>query len=860
MKRIAFLLAIIFLVTSAGVFAQYETPLKEIDGLKGELISYLLSDKRFSDDEQITRGRFLEAVVTLISKNTVLNINGPYSDVEADTFLSYCTYAALQLNIIAENPTFNPDEEIKFIDALTIMVRALGYGSIAESMGGYPNGNRKLANNLGLTSKIIETETLNAQTAYTLLFNMMDCNFMLGAVDGGKTFFRDIYKIGEVEGIVNANEFSYLSDAGEKLKENRVLIGVNEYIYENGADLLGYYVKGFYEEEGGERRIIVLSDEKTTKIKFSGRDVKFDGNTITVETNGKDKKYKLEKSFDYLLGGKASGSAGLSALLANADLSIELIDNNSDGIYDVVSVDKWMYCHIHSIDPIDRIILDKNNSANKVDLSADECVYHIYKIEEDGITEVDLADLKPEMLIACSSSSDNLLHKIIVCEDERHVIINSTDNSEAKIYGDGEELLLSKYAQNYMNILLGTEYLILLGINGEAVVLSQASQSTQYGWIVDTSTERKTDTYKIKIFNQTGQVVTYTISEKIKIDGVKTFMGDQVTPKYVVDLYEPSIDSTGKDAKDKYRFVKFKTDAYGEVRNIDIPSTFSGTRPYVAQVNENDDFTLYFDGTYKYKKNGSLGSKFGVSGATVFVIPDDTDSRDDYDYYRISQPGAVFTNDDSYAVKAYDCAESSTPKVMLYFNNTTGGGAALYEMMPAVVMKNMTALDPYGDICTELLVECGGSYQTLYSNEKTEATMSSLKKGDIIRYSAIKNNIVTAISCDYRFEDDTILQGEAGGLLEYNKGVVYSYGNGVLNIVENKKKITGSVSLADLRCIAFGGSIPISFVYVTENNVTVRPTPNEKLTDYLHGGNRASYVVIRQRYDEGKYVIVYVTE
>ncbi len=862
MKKIAFLFAMIFLAASVNVFATENNAPSETADINEQLISYLLSDKDFAEDEKITRGRFLEAVVTLISNNVVPNENGPFSDVEADTYLSYCTYFASDIGIISKSTAFNPDEEIEFVDAITMVVRAVGYAQIAENMGGYPYGHRKLAYDIGLTHDVKETQKLNVKNAYALLFNMMNCNLMLIDYEDERTFLN-AYDIGEFEGIVNANEFSYLSNSEDSLIEDRILIGINEYVYEDETDYLGCYVKGFYVEENDDKRIIIIFADKYETVKFSGRDVEsYEGNILEAEIDGKIKKFKLRKSFDYLLGEKACSSEDFEELLAGEELSVEIIDNDGDDIYDVVKVDKWQYCQIYSIDPIDKIILDKNDQANTIDLSNDECVYHIYKNEEGKIIEISLNDLKPGMLVACSSSGDQLLQKIIVCDEEKTAVIKSVYESEAKIDVEEATLDLGKYAQKHMNVLPGVEYLIVLGVNGEVVVLNQLYPNTQYGWIVKAYMDEMTieDTYKIKIFNQAGQMVTYTISEKISIDGQKRFQGSLVNSEFVVDFY--------KTAADEYRFVKFKTNADGEVKNIDIPSAFSGTDPYVKQGSENDDFTLYFDGEYMYKRNGSFVPSFGVSGTTVFAIPEDEEGRGDDDNYKITQPGSVFTNDERYTVKAYDCTESSTPKVLLYFRNVSGTGFldASLEAMPAVVIKKTVALDPDDNVCTSILVECCGRYHTLYSNEKTEEIMKSLEKGDIIRYETFKDNVVTSITLDYRFRDDTILTGASGGLLEYNKGMVYSYGNGVVNIVKDKHQINGGVSLDDLNCIAFDGSMSISFAYVivkedgTVKSISVRPTPNEKLTDYIHGGNLASYAVIRQRYSEGKHMIIYITE
>lgn len=75
-----------------------------------------------------------------------------FSDVPVSHWASGYIYNASQEKFINGNGdgTFEPDRFITYDETITILVKLLGYTSAAESEGGYPDGYRKVAAQIGL--------------------------------------------------------------------------------------------------------------------------------------------------------------------------------------------------------------------------------------------------------------------------------------------------------------------------------------------------------------------------------------------------------------------------------------------------------------------------------------------------------------------------------------------------------------------------------------------------------------------------------------------------------------------------------------------------------------------------------------
>ena len=100
---------------------------------------------------KVTRAEFASALAGLCNLDKTSAVPLTYSDVTADTQFAEDIYAVgIAGLMVGSDNMFRPNEYITFNQAAKAVVTALGYGGIANSKGGYPNGFCSVAMNLDL--------------------------------------------------------------------------------------------------------------------------------------------------------------------------------------------------------------------------------------------------------------------------------------------------------------------------------------------------------------------------------------------------------------------------------------------------------------------------------------------------------------------------------------------------------------------------------------------------------------------------------------------------------------------------------------------------------------------------------------
>ncbi len=85
---------------------------------------------------------------------------------------------------------FLPDENVTYQQAITMTVRALGYGVDAERKGGYPHGYIITAMALGLTPECVSvTESADRGEIMVMLAKALDVPLMVAKENGNKTIY-----------------------------------------------------------------------------------------------------------------------------------------------------------------------------------------------------------------------------------------------------------------------------------------------------------------------------------------------------------------------------------------------------------------------------------------------------------------------------------------------------------------------------------------------------------------------------------------------------------------------------------------------------------------------------------------------
>ena len=123
----------------------------------------------------LTRQEFAKIIFKLITNSDLYTEDYTYSSYPDVTDLEYIGYVneMVRLKVINgySDGTFRPYNEITLTEAVTFIIRAIGYDIKAEANGGYPTGYLQEARNAGLLKGV----TINSDETLTFL----DCGRLI---------------------------------------------------------------------------------------------------------------------------------------------------------------------------------------------------------------------------------------------------------------------------------------------------------------------------------------------------------------------------------------------------------------------------------------------------------------------------------------------------------------------------------------------------------------------------------------------------------------------------------------------------------------------------------------------------------
>lgn len=223
-KLMCFLLAGLLLVTSMSSVAMAENEAMHIDYSINTLcdLDFLVGDEagNLQIEKSITRAEFAAIIVRFLgyeAQASAAASTTAYLDVPATHWASGYVNIATQAGVIKGygNGMFGPDALVNYEDAITMIVRALGYEP-AIGVAGYPTGYLTKAGELGITDGVngISGVPANRGTVAKIVFNALDIPVMqqvgygtftqyVPQEDPKKTILSEYHNIVLVEALVN---------------------------------------------------------------------------------------------------------------------------------------------------------------------------------------------------------------------------------------------------------------------------------------------------------------------------------------------------------------------------------------------------------------------------------------------------------------------------------------------------------------------------------------------------------------------------------------------------------------------------------------------------------------------------------
>ena len=399
-KIIAIVISVLYLVSSFSVLAKAEDILliSDVD-YSNELaaINAINPDYKLPEETSaFTRSEFVKLLIDVMRPQPRVEAETGFEDVDSKSDYASSLKFAKDFEIISVAQNFNPDDDVTYIQAVKMVVSALGYKPLADAKGSYPTGYLAIANDIDLTDGVKGSgdNSLAIADGLKLICNAFDCAVMVQTGFGndfvydastGETFLSYYRKIDTVYGIMNANEYTSLTSANDGLDDGYVKIGIDDFKTKGDFNhFLGYNVKAYVENED---EIIFVQKYETEEYVLNTTDIdRIEGFSVIVNENGKEKKYSIDESFSYIKNGKAFSvtSADFSSYFMFDTGEIILVDNNGDKKSDVVIANQYNYSVVSRVGVgKENIIYDSNSSANSINLDDVE-----YVLPEEWIKEL----------------------------------------------------------------------------------------------------------------------------------------------------------------------------------------------------------------------------------------------------------------------------------------------------------------------------------------------------------------------------------------------------------------------------------------------------------------------------------------
>lgn len=708
---------------STATFTQVEV-LTDLGIVKG------YEDGTFKPDAVITRAE----VVAIINRVQGLSDAAKaasgvsiYSDVKATDWFAGDVNLATQMGVISGDGdgTFRPNDQVKYEEAVKMIVAALGYNKeYVLKQGGWPTGYLVIATQNDITKGLSVTagEPALRGTVAKLVYQALTAPMMVLSTydDDGKATYKadpnstllgNKLNVAKITGYISANNVSSLNgvetDEADKVKiEALEIIGKKDIVEKNAEYItkenfaLGT-IYDFYVKEIDDKLYIISAEEgknETTTIevdndKFS---IKNENNKIViVDDNKKDVEYLLESDYTVLINGAVDK---LPEAYNTTDV-IKLVDTDRNGKYDYVFITSYEIGVVDSVYGNNKKIGFKNISSLDLTDYIEEEDYS-YSITINGTKRIyDISDLKEYDVLTIVKSNKSI--DITVSRNTIEGEVDSVDRDENIYFINGDEYKVS----TAQGIDLGVEGTFYLDTFGKiAWYKGYTSYSGNLGYITAFGDfESLGETYyEVQILTKAGKLEEYTLSDKV--DETKLAVGKMIDYRV---------------KNNKITSIKYLTSEYSKVG-----------AEYDASVNA-------FDG------------KYGINESTIIFFV----GEDDIDDYTV---GNIYSLVDEklYDITVVETDEYTNNATIVIVNNIVGGIA---DNAPLAVLVNNKTVKYNDEVVNALTFLSEGKEITLYTSVDYDGALPV--RGDVFEYSTNEDgdiDIIDIIEANAEIVEDKV--------------------------------------------------------------------------------------------------------
>ena len=410
--------------------------------------------------ETVTRGDFSTILANALNLSSIVGTGthvGVFYDVPYTNRNASIIELFHRMGIVSGfNGVFLPNDSIRLIHAVRMVVTGLGYDDLAQGLGGYPMGYIITARSLRLMDGIGGdlNEPARFNDIVTLIYNALDVDVPVfeGIVHGravygvmtGRTLLAERHNVIQREGTVTASgAMSMFADLALTADEVEISGEIFYVGTTNASDFFGYSVM-FYAtnpEDPTARRTLLFIEPANRNVKtvIPDRDIiAYTGGQLSIDDGtGRTRRINFAQNVVVLYNGLR-----ISPVAADFDISgnVTIFDWNGNGVADLVIIYSlqtfvvrnssntrisFMLGNTVTIDGVTQSFIDLDTE--------DETSNHV--IWRDG-RRIQVSDLQEWDVISIAASRNGSRIEVYVSNDNVTGTVTVID-SEDRVYIDG---------------------------------------------------------------------------------------------------------------------------------------------------------------------------------------------------------------------------------------------------------------------------------------------------------------------------------------------------------------------------------------------------------------------------------------
>ncbi|MBR5505615.1 MAG: S-layer homology domain-containing protein, partial [Clostridia bacterium] len=732
----------------------------------------------------------------------------PFSDVPANSSYAGAIKYALDTKIISQSDSFNPNNPIRYAEACKMAVSALGFDYYAIAGGGFPTGYIKAAAQSDLLIGVSGNEILTYADALTIISNFMYANVYVESgyneTDGGTAilsqgdtvlkYHHDVEILEDA--IITATVFSGLYEATGACDESEIEIDNKTYKYSgNSVELVGKCADVYYKKDGARNTVLYLEATPAAMITLKSSDILSAANqTVEYTTGTTPKTLRLLLSPSFIYNNCADTTLTLD-YLTTTDAELTFIDNDLNGIYDVVYINESTVSVVERVSVYDELIVcDDDTILNFSDKDG------VYYIEKEG-KQCELVDIKADdVLWIYRSHLPN--NAIVVYVAEKQIIsgtVTGIDSSNRMIYIDDTAYAYNKSFETKGLSLcaIGTKVTVVLNSLGQVAACTDNDTKAEYGYCISLrKASGLEELVELKMLNADGKIEIYTIDKSVTFDGKTTTRADAYDKlnTYINDSKTTNIIRYIASSDKLLKMIDIHNDNSKGIVDDNMGSNDRLSIFVFPESGFTNSDVFYNGGTMMFHPH------FQATATTrVFKIIED-EKVEESQRYTVTTPSYFSSirfvpkkdNSGNECFFAYDVVESGQVGAIVY-KADAGGTNVNQESNSGIIYSANPAVSPAGENAVALVVYKSGKYQRFYIEDEmvlktisADASFSNipLKQGDYIKYNSSTRGEITGIVKDFDYQSKEVLDTfENHMLYGYYYGKIYDCKDGVISLM-----------------------------------------------------------------------------